>query len=191
MKKLLVLALVLCLATSASAILQLSVDGGPNPGQITLAPSDWIELDVTSAPGFIAGQFSIVLSNSQGLLDWGTIQFDPEYEILIPGLGYMADYDMPWRLTPGQDPDPHRVTIDGGNFSGITVSPETILWDLWFHCEEATDVEIYLVSDGLNTESGWIDAGTLLDTLYVTQIIPEPMNIALLGLGGLLLRKRK
>jgi hypothetical protein len=33
--------------------------------------------------------------------------------------------------------------------------------------------------------------GAMIDTILIHQIIPEPMTIALLGLGGLLLRRRK
>ena len=195
MKKFVVLMLVLCLAASASAILQLSVNGGPNPGQITLAPSDWIELDVHADAGLIGGQFSIVLSNSQGLLDPSAVQFAPEYcssyvPYNHPAYSTYSPYDLPWRLTPTAPPTPHEVTVDGGNFSSASVLPQEILWNLMFHCEEATDVEILLYSNLLVTGEGDIVAGTLLDSLYVEQI-PEPMTLGLLGLGGLLLRRRK
>ena len=192
MKKFVVLMLVLCLATSANATLQLSVNGLPAPDQITLAPSDWIELDVTALPGFIGGQFTIQLSNSQGILDWSGIQFDLQYaDPVIPDV-YTGwnDYDYAWRLTPSALPEPHRVTVDGGNMFDPIIVEETLVWNLMFHCEEATDVEILLISDLLVTEGGDIAAGTLLDSLYIVQI-PEPMTIALLGLGGLFLRRRK
>ena len=194
MKKFVVLMLVLCLATSANATLRLTVNGGPNPGQITLAPSDWIELDVEAMPGFIGGQFSIQLSNSQGLLDASGIQFDQEWiSLLMTDIVTLYDpYDLPFKFPTAFPPEPHQVTVEGGNISQVSgpiLFEEMLLWDLMFHCEEATDVEVMLYSDGLFTDGGFIDPGVLLDSLYIVQ--PEPMTIALLGLGGLFLRRRK
>jgi hypothetical protein len=80
---------------------------------------------------------------------------------------------------------------------------DVLMDGLMFHCEEATDVEILLVAAGqgitklLHDAEGNVtgqatifDAGTVLDSIYVSQI-PEPMTVALLGLGGLFLRRRK
>jgi hypothetical protein len=55
-------------------------------------------------------------------------------------------------------------------------------FDLMYHCSGRGDVTIYL----------WdlLDVETPQDTIIVHQV-PEPMTITLLGLGGLLLRRRK
>jgi len=49
-----------------------------------------------------------------------------------------------------------------------------------FHCTGPEDVEVVLYDESYTT---------ILDTLVIHQ--PEPMTIALLGLGGLFLRRRK
>jgi len=57
------------------------------------------------------------------------------------------------------------------------------LVDYGFECIGLGDVVIYLYANDLQT---------VLDTLTISQVVPEPMTIALLGLGGLfLLRRRK
>jgi len=54
-------------------------------------------------------------------------------------------------------------------------------WDLTMHCDGPGDVTVDLYDS-----SGYI----LIDSLTIQQI-PEPITVALLGLGGLLLRRRK
>ena len=49
-----------------------------------------------------------------------------------------------------------------------------------FHCTEVGDVVVHLLDDGMQ----------IVDSIVIHQI-PEPMTIALLGLGGLFLRRRK
>ena len=192
MKKFVIVMLVLGMATTANAVLSLTVNGQAAPDNLTLAMSDTIELDVEAAVGFIGGTFAIQLSNSQGVLDASGVQFAPQYcQTYISSIPYsvMADWDMPLRLTPSAPPEPHLVTIDGGNFSNAIQLDQMIAWDIIFHCEEHTPVTIELFAVTVNTDSGMIE-GVVLDSIAVTQI-PEPATIALLGLGGLLLRRRK
>ena len=103
-----------------------------------------------------------------------------------------------------------------GDFNAV--GAYTLLDDLEFHCEGAGDVYIDLIA-GSNiitwdfeigatytyvastytlyyynitgyTSNAFITEGTLIDSILVSQI-PEPATLALLGLGGLFLRRRK
>ena len=120
------------------------------------------------------------------------------------GAGY-----LPWTLQigvkAGSTTTPQMITFDGGNIvttpSLISYnSPEMVLIDeIWFHCDSDTpvnDVTVLLTSGGINVvnpdtmDLSTIPAGTILDTLIIHQI-PEPMTMALLGLGGLALIRRR
>jgi hypothetical protein len=88
-----------------------------------------------------------------------------------------------------------------------STGPIPLVWDLWIHCEGAGDIIIdltlngvteyapYTAADGTSpypNPPGWVYAaeGDLGD--LVIHNIPEPATVALLGLGGLfLLRRRK
>ena len=92
----------------------------------------------------------------------------------------------------------------GGFIPEVPADSFPVLMDgLMFHCEEATDVEILLYAAGQGITYLTHDAegnvigqeiaygpGELIDSILVIQT-PEPMTIALLGLGGLFLRRRK
>jgi hypothetical protein len=59
--------------------------------------------------------------------------------------------------------------------------------DILFHCEAQGDVVVKLY-----TVDPYFIAATLVDSVIIHQVpIPEPMTVALLGLGGLFLRRRK
>lgn len=83
-------------------------------------------------------------------------------------------------------------------------APTVLMWDLILHCDDWGPVTIDLTMNGLTEYAAYTDAsgnnpypgGWLtmeegdLGDLVIHQI-PEPMTIALLGLGGLFLRRRK
>lgn len=194
MKKILALMLILGMASAANAVLSLTVDGVPAPAQIELQPSDWIVIGLDVAPGFILGEVTIQLSNEQGSLDPANMVFNPDYiNVFIPGVytGW-APWDFQWLPVPGAPVTPTHIELGGGNFSGATAGDSWVMQDLMFHCEEPTDVIIDLIvssPNGLETDAGVLAAGTILDSIYVIQ--PEPTTIALLSLGGLLLRRRR
>lgn len=195
MKKLLVLLLVLGLASSASAVLDLGIDGQAAGSTHTMAPSDSITLSVDMGVGLVGGEFSILLSNNQGAMDYSSMTVNSDYmnEVVIPAVGtyYVAtSWDFAWGEVAGTSSTAGAIALGGGNISAFNGQLSTLVDGIVFHCEEATDVTITLVSRGLVTTSGSIDAGTTLDSILVHQV-PEPATLALLGLGGLLLRKRK
>jgi hypothetical protein len=67
-----------------------------------------------------------------------------------------------------------------------TFTPITgVVFDqIMFHCESLGDAVINLYSTDWTTP-------TLIDSVVIHQVVPEPVTIALLGLGGLFLRRRK
>ena len=186
MRKLVLLMLVLGIASMASAGLALSVNGGPNPGQITLAPSDTIVLDVHAAAGFGLGDYQISLSNAQGSLDASQVVFSEQHmTVYIPGVytGY-APWGLAWANVSSLQDDAQHFSLGGGNLPPtVTLYDELIMDGLIFHCDDPSDVIITLEQ---SMGGGVME---LVDTLYVVQ--PEPMTIGLLGLGGLFLRRRK
>jgi len=187
MKRSLIIALVLLTATVTNAMMVLGVDGGPNPGVITLAPSDTFELSAVVGPGFGFGDFLISLSNAQGSLDKSGVEFSPGTIMYIPSYGdIIVPWPVPWQSpVPGLPNDAQHFSFGGGSLPpDVILYDEIIMWGLIFHCDEPTDVVVTLEE--------YLGAGqfVLLDEIIVHQI-PEPATMLLLGVGGLLLRQRR
>ena len=188
MKKLLVLMLVLGVASLASAGLQISVGGVPEPidTEITLLPSETIELDIwTDADiGTYAGfDWALVVDYNYGSISGGATIPLPDGFNDIGGTAPNQD-------VPADDP---LAGIWGmmANF-GDPVAAGTVLVDsIVFHCEAPGDaiVQLYAIESGV--PFGPVSGGNLMDQVIIHQDIPEPMTLALLGLGGLFLRRRK
>ena len=181
MKKLLVLMLVLGIASAANASLLISVDGVVDPpdSEVILMPSDTVVIDIfgdgqTPRQYFYMG----ILVDGPGSLDISNaVMLYPgtDSTIVEESDPYIAGYlgiGMPYALITMQDApppgDPLR-DLEGTLVDGIL-----------FHCDAVGEVTIILTNQD----------GVVLDTQVIHQI-PEPMTIALLGLGGLLLRRRK
>ena len=170
MKKLLVLMLVLGMASMVNAaLLQLSIDGEidgtENVTEITIAPSDTILVDVQSTDG-LPDNYWLGITSLGGSGEWlGSNLYAPpapSTHVVTDG-GYGADW--------------FKVAMS----SPVTDSEIGTWFDAIFHCTGEGDVSIDLYDASGNT---------VIDTILVHQT-PEPMTIALLGLGGLLLRRRK
>lgn len=185
MNKLLVVMLVLGMAGMANATLMLSVDDVNNPAETTinLKMSETVKIDIAGeAPYDAPGQFylGIKLGGLGSLnIDNVTIPYAGNSKQVAwidstaaPGLGIINPfvsvylYDL---VEPGNPLKP---------LSGKLVD------NIIFHCDGYDpmnpDVTLILLSG----------AGQPLDTQIIHQI-PEPMTVALLGLGGLFLRRRK
>jgi len=165
MKKLMVLALVLGLTTVANA--NLFING---PSQIVTFGSQLITIQIGNSP------------KPDGIGDIGLLSIDF-------GPGVFTGHNI-WHSEIAQQgapgfiiQEPLLVGFDS-SAPNFTRTSAGILAEIQFHCEGFGDVWISLM-DG--------NTGEIIGTLLIRQDgIPEPATIAMLGLGGLaLLRRRK
>ena len=180
MKKILVLMLVLCMASLANAHLIFTVNGEEQGPAIDppLLYSDTIELDLELSAGETINGYQLMytLSNAQA-------------EFLSSGIAFPWASDFPGKIN-GEGPG--WIEITAGNMFNPSAGPLDLMNGLIVHCLEATDVILTVTVSGDTIIDGeTIANGTIVHELLIPQIIPEPMTIALLGLGGLLLRRRK
>ena len=174
MKKLLIVLLVLGTASLAqAAVLELSIDGSRNgedtTQEITICTDTTITIDVycndAASP---ADDFWLGITASDGDGAW-VADTDVTYVAMGNARSLtVSAYDSDWWYgTTGVSTDP---------------APTTGIWcEIDFECTSEGDAYIYLYDYTYTT---------VRDTILVHQI-PEPMTIALLGLGGLFLRRRK
>jgi hypothetical protein len=186
MKNVLIVFTVLAMASVANATLSISFNGATDlpDSQIFLKPSE------TAVIGVYAVAEKAVWTNIIVLEGLGSADLTG---MSIIALGVDEDYIVDWT----NDPDAIGFVKGlGYNPFGIVVSalihvagepmaiPENVpmIDGIKLHCEGYPGDVIVSLLDGAD--------GALLDRMVIHQI-PEPITFALLGLGGLFLRRRK
>lgn len=167
MKKLLVLLLIIGMVSAANAAIMLSVDGDTTQEEIDLLKDDTAVIGVYVTDAVYYEAFLTFARVSEG-------GFELSNETSL----------WPW--------DPpiiiHPTPPDDFELYEIFPPPDwTPVPGFWF------TVDLTCMSAGVDVLVALIDPqmGDLIDTLTIHQI-PEPMTLALLGLGGLfVLRRRK
>ncbi|MGA2916135.1 MAG: PEP-CTERM sorting domain-containing protein [Sedimentisphaerales bacterium] len=216
MKKFLSLVLVLALCGLVSAdLLDLKVASrGPSETgtttitgvkDITINPSEWLDLNIywTGTTGYKLATVSVLLTvTGPGSIDLFTQHLtsedeDPTMQLTEPANAW--DPDLRWInvLTAGKS-----IILDYSMASGISGNgnAKIALDHIMFHCDGGGDVIITMVnttnSHAMNTLEYQVANP---DNQFVPNFggpvtihqIPEPATIALLCLGGLLLRKKR
>ena len=184
MKKLLILVMVLGVASMANATLQISVNGDLEPvdSEITVLPSEYATLDIwTDADiplfGGVDG-WMLVCDTTVATISGGTAVY------VDPGVNLFGATQDAANCIPPEGEEGvwgGAMAINGAIAAGTTLFDE-----IMFHCEGGSDavISLYYAIDG-------VGPGELYDQVTIHQIIPEPMTMVLLGLGGLFLRRRK
>jgi hypothetical protein len=186
MKKLLVLAVVLAVTSLASASFLISVNGVVNPGAVTMNPSDTVTLDITGAGNSGAAMSMYLLVSGPGISSGGVSLYGGALDDVRTQSA--AAWDIEFDMGPdafGQFGFNGVTTATVGTFAS-TVSPQPALNGkladlISLHGETPGVITLTLVDQ---------DLVTVYNTQSIT-VVPEPATIALLCLGGLLLRKKK
>jgi len=187
-KKILALMMVFGIASVANAGLQISVNGNQDPidSEITLLPSEELVLDIwIDAPidPFTGYTWAIVADTSLATISGGVPVSQSVAVNQVNGPTQEAAAVIP--------PEGHEGIW--GSMFNVDSSPhgtpgETMVDEIILHCEAKGDVTVGLwenIPDG--EPFGW---DTVTDTVTIHQV-PEPATIALLGLGGLFLVRRR
>ena len=192
MKKLLVLFIVFGMAAVANAsIMSISVEGDYGVEEYTLDELECVKLDVGVDDGvtaFIGTDVSLKVEGP-GSLNVSEIVLADEYYNSAMG-GMIAWTSGPPKLVgspTSQQVDLTMFTSDNAMFAGA--GPFGVADNINFCCGGLGEVVVTLYADLVNA-NGETQYGMVLDTLLIHQV-PEPMTIALLGLGGLALIRRR
>jgi len=181
MRKLLVLMLVFGLASMANAALRISVNDNKNPtdSDYTLRSSETITLDIwtdATIPILSVTYWVLVVDTTMGRISDGVCKY-PDDAVIWPdaalaGIRGLPSYsDGVWGL----------IAV----FSPAGIPANAVIYDeIIFQCKGVGDAVVELYTTDL------VGTNTVVDSVVIHQI-PEPMTIALLGFGGLLLRRRR
>lgn len=178
MKKLLVLMLVLTIPSFANAgLIDVVVTGyDDNDSSGDISPSDLVYIAITVPVGGSGGY---------------------NLDLHVSGPGTLQEVDGGPNLNhqPGMGMWMYSGIVNNSIAQLVEVSmgtmPGDLVWGLAIHCEGEGDVLVDLTLAGDTRVDGQLLTEADLGDLTIVQV-PEPMTIALLGLGGLfMLRRRK
>jgi hypothetical protein len=197
MKKLLVLALVLSMASTASAALNLSIGGVKTASEATVTVSDHLNLDVwtTANIAYLGGWNFLLVATPGGSIDYTSgHKVNPDSGVTLETGG-----NAHWYLKASSGLLPATEEGLGGNAFGMdeqtdeeggalpSILAGAVLMDEYmFHCDSApgdVTIKLYVL------DASWTTI-TLRDSAVIHQV-PEPITLTLLGLGGLFLRRRR
>jgi hypothetical protein len=168
MKKLVLLALVLGMASIASATLTLIPGSG---GEITINTNQVLTIQVSDTATAQEGKLSYVIVEEGGV---GALSD----AVALPEAGELGGTN------------PYSYAGWGAGFelaSGSAQQPGTLVPGVQF------TVDFMSAAQGTAIVSLWDGGGSYqaADDYVTVNVVPEPMTLALLGLGGLLLRHKK
>jgi hypothetical protein len=185
MRNLVVLMMVLGMASLASASLQISVGGDYGVAETSITPGTHLTLDIGTTsditPGVGEGYYALVATAG------GTIDYTTGFTVAAYSAdgGVNVEHSAPVSqyvtgLGAGED------GVGGGVLLSLlsSIPAGTIFDGIDFLCNTQGDTTLKLYT--LDSSFG---VSGVADTVVVHQI-PEPVTIALFGLGGLLLRRR-
>jgi hypothetical protein len=185
MKKFLVFLLVLGLATATQAGLIFTVNGQPQLAEVTIGPSQTIELDL---------EIDAAVVDMDGFtLDYQIL--NGRAELLTAGVVFPKAFDFgPSATVFG----PQLIRISGAQlFTPGVAGPQVLMHGILLHClaldpsqNEPTILQIIVSGATLINNQQLAPVGTVIHTLAIHQV-PEPATLMLLGLGSLFLVRRK
>ena len=184
MKKFLVLMLVLGMVSLANAAITDLSMSTTYDGSV-LEAGDTFTIDIYVSSMYMFGlqnhNMALIVSDaSAGSISGGTA---------AAAVG-AQDFIQIWddMLSPGWAEDA-GVAMVFAVVDGMYMQNTVVFDDIMFECLGKSDVTISWVTGVLDASDQYV-VGEVLAELQVAQI-PEPMTLALLGLGGLFLRRRK
>ena len=185
MKKLLIVLMILTMTSVASAavVIDIWVNGGAYTGQ-DVKPSDYITVVVGTTVPLSEGWAETLMNISNGDLYDGSFGYDSAGDSWLV-FGYQ------WQ-TPGAEMTGFDLYVNGTPWTPNT--PDGDLYWFEFHVPDYKEESMWIYIDPIDGTWDGTDAsvGAGDELPYIAlHIVPEPMTVALLGLGGLFLIRRR